>query len=233
MRSISCGASRLSARASPHTSTSWSSGCSRSASEAALTVCSADTTRTPSGTISSACCAAEPCQTPSMRVALPATAAASGTVASISSCPALSASWMLASVSDWLRKGTLRITISAARAASRVVEPAESAVGHEPRARSAVSAARAGVARADRDRHAGARQAHREPEAERAGGADHRDRLDARRLARRPSIGLDDDAPRRQAAMSTAARRHGARAARERCASARSVRATASRTSPR
>ena len=56
-------------------------------SDAALTVCSAETTRTPSGTISGACCAAEPCHTPSMRVALPLTAAASGTVASISSWP--------------------------------------------------------------------------------------------------------------------------------------------------
>ena len=50
-------------------------------------MCSAETTRTPSGTISSACWAAEPCQTPSIRVALPLTAAASGTVASISSWP--------------------------------------------------------------------------------------------------------------------------------------------------
>ncbi len=44
------------------------------------------TTRTPSGAISWACCAAEPCQTPSVRVALPLIAAARGAVASISNC---------------------------------------------------------------------------------------------------------------------------------------------------
>ena len=49
IRSISLAASRLSSRESPHSSTSWSSGCSRSRSEAALTVCSAETTRTPVG----------------------------------------------------------------------------------------------------------------------------------------------------------------------------------------
>src|SRR3954451_5052489 len=78
------------------------------ASDAALTVCSAETTRTPSGAISRACSAAEPCQTPSVRVALPPTAAASGTVASISSWPGASAWARLCSVSAWLRKGTLR-----------------------------------------------------------------------------------------------------------------------------
>ena len=81
-------------------------------------MCRADTTLTPSGISSRACCAAEPCQTPSMRVALPLTAAASGTVASISSFPGERASLMLASVSAWLRKGTLRMTVSAARTAS-------------------------------------------------------------------------------------------------------------------
>ena len=55
---------------------------------AALTVCSALTTVTPSGTISCACSAAEPCGTPSSRVALPDTAAASGTVASTRIWPA-------------------------------------------------------------------------------------------------------------------------------------------------
>ena len=43
-----------------------------------------DTTVTPRGAISAACCAADPCQTPSVRVARPPIAAASGTVASTS-----------------------------------------------------------------------------------------------------------------------------------------------------
>src|SRR5664279_1204857 len=121
IRLISCAAARLSSRASPHSRTSCSSGCSRSVSEAALTVCRPETTRTPSGAISAACSAAEPCQTPSIRVALPLTAAASGTVASISSLPGVSASLRLVSVSEWLRNGTLRITVSAARAAETVI----------------------------------------------------------------------------------------------------------------
>ena len=53
----------------------------------ALTVCRAAMTVTPSGTISWACWAADPCQTPSERVALPLTAAASGTVQSTRICP--------------------------------------------------------------------------------------------------------------------------------------------------
>ena len=95
-------------------------------------MCRAETTRTPSGAISAACSAAEPCHTPSMRVALPLTAAASGTVASISSLPGASASLRLVSVSEWLRKGTLRITIvSAARAASAFSCARERAVGND------------------------------------------------------------------------------------------------------
>ena len=72
----------LSSFFSPHTGTSSSSSASGSASVAADTECSAETTVTPSGTISCACSAAEPWGTPSSRVALPETAAASGTVAS-------------------------------------------------------------------------------------------------------------------------------------------------------
>src|SRR5271166_598695 len=144
IRSISSAASRLSACASPHRSTSCSSGCSRSLSEAALTVCRAEITRTPSGAISAACCAAEPCHTPSMRVALPLTAAASGTLASISSVPGESARLRSASVSDWLRKGTLRTTVAAAAAAPALSRPSKLPPGTWPRARSAVSRARAG-----------------------------------------------------------------------------------------
>ncbi len=97
----------LSSRRSPQTSTSSSSSWSRSVSSAALTVWKAETTRTPSGAISCACWAAEPCHTPSVRVALPLTAAASGTVASTSSWPSRSAPLRFVSVSDWLRNGTL------------------------------------------------------------------------------------------------------------------------------
>ena len=57
-------------------------------------------TVTPSGTISCACCAAEPCQTPSERVALPLTAAASGTVQSTRICPGRSAWRRLLRFSD-------------------------------------------------------------------------------------------------------------------------------------
>ena len=94
-------------------------------------VCSAETTRTPSGTISAACCAAEPCHTPSMRVALPPTAAASGTVASISSLPGASASF----------DDVDRLGLAAQRDAQHdrrrrrdrlgVLAPAELAVGHQ------------------------------------------------------------------------------------------------------
>src|ERR1700689_960763 len=142
--SIRAAAPALSGRASPHSSTSCPSGCSRSVSEAALTVCRADTTRTPCPTISSACSAAEPCHTPSIRVAFPLTAAASGTVASISSWPGDSASLRLASVSEWLRKGTLRMTVSASRTACALSWAEKSPVPAVALARSAASSARTG-----------------------------------------------------------------------------------------
>ena len=69
-----------------------------SARVGAPTVCRAATTVTPSGTISCACWAAEPCQTPSERVALPLTAAASGTVQSTRIWPGCSASRRLLQV---------------------------------------------------------------------------------------------------------------------------------------
>ena len=131
-------------------------------------MCSAETTRTPSGAISAACCAAEPCHTPSMRVALPLTAAASGTVASISSLPGASASLRLVSVSEWLRNGTLRTTVSALRAASAFSRPVNEPSGTTASARSDGFGGAVCVARADRHRHAGACEAHRQPEAERA-----------------------------------------------------------------
>ena len=109
-------------------------------SDAALTVCSAETTRTPSGTISRACWAAEPCHTPSIRVALPATAAASGTVASMNSWPSRRRPSRLVRVSDWLRKGTLRMTVAAAPAAPALSWPLNWPLGHQhARTRSTVS----------------------------------------------------------------------------------------------
>ena len=136
------------ARVAAH-STSWSSGCSRSASEAALTVCSAETTRTPSGAISAACCAAEPCHTPSMRVALPPTAAASGTVASISSWPGAQRLLEVGQRLGLAAEGHAEDTIGAAAAASAFSRPLN---------------APSGTARARaRGRLLGARSASREP----------------------------------------------------------------------
>ena len=80
-------ASRLSARESPHRSTSCSSGCSRSAERGGADRVQGGDHAHALGRHLGACWAAEPCHTPSMRVALPLTAAASGTVASISSWP--------------------------------------------------------------------------------------------------------------------------------------------------
>ena len=56
--------------------------------------------------------AAEPCQTPSIRVALPLTAAASGNGRVDQERPGASASFRLVSVSDWFLKGTLRTTFA-------------------------------------------------------------------------------------------------------------------------
>ena len=114
-------------------------------------------------------------------MALPATAAARGTVASINSCPARRPSARLASVSDWLRNGTLRITVSAARGGAGVVVGGELAVGQRLLGAGGGFAGPARVAGADRDRDPGAGEAQRQTEAERARGADHRDRISALR----------------------------------------------------
>ena len=147
----------------------------------ALTVCSAETTVTPSGTISCACWAAEPCQTPSERVALPLTAAAVGTVQSTRSWPGSSASRRLLRFSDWARKGTVRKTIGPRRAASSLTRPSTSASGPPPAARPAASVGPLGAAGADHDRWPALRQAQRQAAAERAGAADDRDRFAMRR----------------------------------------------------
>ena len=107
---------------------------------------------TPSGTISCACWAAEPCQTPSERVALPLTAAASGTVQSTRIWPGSSASRRLLRFSDWARKGTVRKTISPRFAASSLTQPLDLGAGDrlaDPRRRLLGALGRA---RADHDR---------------------------------------------------------------------------------
>ena len=140
-------------------------------------MCSALITRTPSGTISWACWAAEPCHTPSTRVARPPTAAASGTVASTTSWCSRSAPLRLVSVSDWLRKGTQSTTTSAFAAASAFSIALEMAVGQgRPGALGGLGGP-GGIARAEHDRHAGAAPAQRQAEAERAGGTDDRNGL--------------------------------------------------------
>ena len=74
---------------------------------------------------------------------VPLAAAVSGTVASISRVPGASASLRFASVSDWFRKGTLRITVPAARAAPALSYPVKEPCGTAALARSAVSSPRA------------------------------------------------------------------------------------------
>ena len=142
IRPMISAAARLSALRSPQISTSSSSSWSRSESVEALIVCSAETTRTPSGAISAACCAAEPCGTPSTRVALPPTAAARGTVASTRSWPSLRTGARLPRFSAWLRKGTHRKTVSARFAASGFSTPSNVPPGTRCAALAAASAAR-------------------------------------------------------------------------------------------
>ena len=117
-------------------------------------------------------------------MALPLTAAASGTVASISSCPGIERFLRLVSVSDWLRNGHAQdddALVAAARTAS-----AFSCAENEPSG-TMLAGALGGfrravrVARADRDRYAGAGEPQREAEAERPGGADDCDGIGAGR----------------------------------------------------
>ena len=132
----------LSALRSPQIGTSSSSSMSRSARDGAEIVCRPETTVTPSGSISWACSAADPCQTPSERVALPPTAAASGAVQSTRICPGSITSRRLLRFSDWARKGTVRKTICPLRAASAFSRPSTSAPGTRSRIRAAASSAR-------------------------------------------------------------------------------------------
>ena len=138
-------------------------------------MCRALTTVTPSGTISCACWAAEPCGTPSSRVALPDTAAASGTVASTSTWPARE---RLLEVGEVLRLGAERHGQEhdrPARGGLRVLQALDLGVGHLLAHAPRGLLGAAGVARADGHRAAGGREAQRQAEAQRAGAADDRD----------------------------------------------------------
>ena len=106
-------------------------------------------------------------------MALPETAAASGTVASTSSWPGSSTSLRLVRFSDWLRKGTVRNTIGPCLAASAFSMPRASP-SLDPAGRLLGAA---GVARADDHGHPGAGPAGGQAEAERARAADDRDGL--------------------------------------------------------
>src|SRR6478672_12880373 len=105
----------------------------------------AEITVTPSGTISTACGAAEPCHTPSVRVALPLTAAAVGTVQSTRSCPSSRPSRRLLRFSDWALNGTARKTIGPRRAASTLTDPSALAPGTARTRRSTASWARSAL----------------------------------------------------------------------------------------
>ena len=144
----------------------------------APTVCSAATTVTPSGTISWACCAAEPCQTPSVRVALPLTAAASGTVQSTRIWPGAQ---RLAQVVEVLRLGAegdgQEDDLAALRGVA-VGEPLDRGAGDGLAQLRRRLLGALGRARADHDRPPGLRPAQRQPGAEGAGAADDRDRFE-------------------------------------------------------
>ena len=89
--------------------------------------------------------------------------------------PGLSTCLRLVSVSDWLRNGTLRITISESWTASAFSAAAHEAPGTCSAWRSAASCARPASREPITIGHAGAAEPHREPEAERAGASDDAD----------------------------------------------------------
>jgi hypothetical protein len=78
-------------------------------------------------------------------VARPATAAASGTVASTRICPGSSASFRFVRFSDCARKGTARITIGPRAAAAAFSRPSTAASGTRSRTRPAASSARSAL----------------------------------------------------------------------------------------
>ena len=83
----------------------------------------AATTETPWGTSSAACCAAEPCHTPRVRVARPPTLAARGTVVSTTMLPGRIAVLTCFSRAQWPSKGMVRTSRSAAAQAATFSSP--------------------------------------------------------------------------------------------------------------
>ena len=118
---------------------------------------------------------------PSSRVALPDTAAASGTVASTRIWPALSASFRLVRFSDWARNGTERNTIGPARGRLGVLEPLDVARRAPARAPcAAASSARPASREPITTGVPARREPQRQAEPERAGAADDRDGVHGR-----------------------------------------------------
>src|SRR6266851_2905133 len=105
-----------------HTRTSQSTG-SSPASSSAPRFCNAAARLTPAGKSSFVCSAAEPCQTPSTRVAAPPMVAARGTVVSITIVPGFQTLFNCLSSATTPEKGTVNTATSHAAAAERLSSP--------------------------------------------------------------------------------------------------------------
>src|SRR5713101_4862106 len=105
-----------------HTRTSQSTG-SSPASSSAPRFCNAAARLTPAGSSSLVCSAAEPCHTPSMRVAAPPIVAARGTVVSITIVPGFHTLFNCLSSATTPEKGTVNTATSHAAAAERLSSP--------------------------------------------------------------------------------------------------------------
>src|SRR5712664_364248 len=104
------------------TSTSQSTG-SSPASSSAPRFCNAAARLTPAGSSSLVCSAAEPCQTPSTRVAAPPIVAAKGTVVSITIVPGFQTPFNCLSSATTPEKGTVNTATSQAAAAAGLSMP--------------------------------------------------------------------------------------------------------------
>src|SRR5713226_863516 len=125
-----------------HTRTSQSTGASP-ASTSAPRFWNAAAKLTPAGKSSFVCSAAEPCQTPSTRVAAPPTVAASGAVVSITIVPGFHTLFNCFSSPAAPEKGTVKIAISQTAAAEGLSLPSICAPPTRSRNCFAVSCARA------------------------------------------------------------------------------------------
>jgi len=118
----SSDATCLAFSSSLQTKTSHSTGPSP-ASDAAPKFCNAAAKLTPGGNSSFVCSAAEPCQTPSVRVAAPPTVAANGTVVSMTVVPGLHTLFNCFKRTAALEKGTVSTATSHAAAADALSIP--------------------------------------------------------------------------------------------------------------